>query len=100
MANEYDEKTSAVIAQCKCVAHLADTIAKVHEDKALIFAMGEKSSSIADFVGQSTARLMEVLGNIANDMDIVTDEDSRFDPVFEEAARLWPAATSTHRMGD
>lgn len=84
-----DEIRAQVVSQCKAVEHLAHVIARLHSDKATMFAFGEMSG-ILNLVGQETAGLMNVLGDILSNMDAVTEEDARFDHTFEEARRLWP----------
>jgi len=84
-----EEIRDQVVAQCKAVEHLAFVIARLHSDKATAFAQGSWPP-ILNIVGRHTASIMNQLGDILNNMDAVTEEDSRFDRVFEEANRLWP----------
>lgn len=86
-----DEIRSQVISQCKTVEHLAYVLARLHSDKALLFAQGF-APDILNMIGQETAAYMETLGDILNGMDAVTEEDERFAPIFEEAHQLWPSA--------
>lgn len=84
------EKQAQVSAQCRAVAHLARALAQVHEDKARLLDLPQAYPPV-DFVGKSTARYMETLGDILNGMDAVDEkEDAWLDPIFREAQRLWP----------
>ena len=85
------EKQAQVAAQCRAVVHMAKVLAEVHEAKAQGFDGAERSDGIIDVVGQSTAYIMETIGNILNGIDAVdSDEDGWLDPIFAEAHRLWP----------
>lgn len=82
------DKQKQVIEQCKAVAHLAESLAKVHRDYIRIM---DHSPSLVEQVGQRTANFMEKLGDMLNAMDAVDPaEDAWLDPIFEEAHRLWP----------
>jgi hypothetical protein len=85
------ENRDQIVAQCKVVAHLARALAQVNEDYATIFA-GGSAETILNRVGQRAAAHMELLGDIINGMDAVTDEDKWMDPIFEAAHRLYPNA--------
>lgn len=80
-----------VLAQCRAVAHMARAIAEVHDDKAETLALiMTRDDGFAEFMGRQTAGLMEVLGDLLNDMDAVTSEDDWIQPIFAEAHRRWP----------
>jgi hypothetical protein len=85
-------KREQVAKQCAAVAHMANALAEVHATKAQTIRIGGYGSAEAiEWVGRSTAGLMETLGDILNGMDAVDEqEDSWIDPVMEEAHRLWP----------
>ena len=89
-----DEKRKQVADQCRVVVHLANALANVHADKATMINAGAyDKEGVLNFVGKSTAHLMEVLGDILNGMDAVDKkEDSWVDSIFKEAHRLWPTA--------
>jgi hypothetical protein len=76
-------------AQASVIAHMAKQIAKVYEELCEIYASSSNESFLR-MVGRDSADRMELLGNMMNNMDIVTDEDAWVDPIFEEANRLWP----------
>lgn len=89
MTNE--ERRTQVAAQCRAVVHMAKALAEVHEAKAQGFEMGDRSDGIINVVGNSTASIMEVLGDILNGIDANdSDEDGWLDPIFEKAHQLWP----------
>lgn len=89
-----EEKREQVAKQCEAVAHMATALAKVNADYARLLRAGHMDALI-DIVGQRTAGLMEVLGDILNDMDAVDgDEDDWVGPVLAEAQRLWPSAAT------
>lgn len=67
------EKREQVAEQCRAVVHMG------------------KMDQLLDIVGQRTAHVMNVLGDILNDMDAVDDDaDGWMEPIFAEAQRLWP----------
>lgn len=84
-----DEKRKQVSAQCSAVAHLATALAQVCNDYAVMFA-GDAMKGLEDQVGKRTARQMEVLGDILNGMDAVSEDDDWLTPIFEKAHELWP----------
>lgn len=80
-----------VAEQCRVVAHLARRIASVHEQKAEAYGQADLSPGFIDFVGDNTARLMEILGDVLNGMDAVDEEEDAWTfPVFEAAQCFWP----------
>ena len=84
-----DEKQMQVAKQCEAVAHLATALAQVSTDYANIFKACPVGH-LVEQVGQRTAHQMEVLGDILNGMDAITNDDKWLDPIFAEAQRLWP----------
>lgn len=86
---DLDAKRRQVAAQYRAVAHLCKQIGHVHEQLAALHEGGH-SDQLLDTVGTDTAARMEVLGDLANDMDIITDEDAWLNPIFEDAHRRWP----------
>lgn len=86
------DKRKQVADQCRVVAHLATALAQVNSDYAKMFDEGQ-ASDLLEMVGKRTARHMELLGDILNGMDAVTEDDSWIDSIFERAHELWPAAT-------
>lgn len=84
-------KTREQVAdQCRVVAHLARQIALVHEQKDEVYGQIDMDPGLIDFVGEETARLMETLVDILNDVGAVTEEDAWVDPIFEAAHATWP----------
>lgn len=81
----------AVLAseQCRAVAALARTLAEVHEARALIV---NNDPALAAVIGESSAEIMEWLGDTLNNMDAVSEEDAWLDPIFEAAQARWPVA--------
>ncbi len=85
-----NELSKQVADQCRVVAHLAEAISKVHDQKAKLFD-AKTMPDIAAYAGWQTAALMEQLGEILNGMDAVSaEEDAWTDPIFERAQKLFP----------
>lgn len=85
------EKMRQVADQCRVVAHLSRVISGIHDDQARMFAAGGAGpEDICDIVGESTAEIMETLGDILNGMDGVSEHDAWTHPIFAEAHRLFP----------
>lgn len=78
------EANQRVSDQCRAVAHLARTISDVHTDLAKLHA-AHGALDHMEFVGRLTAERMEDLGNMANGMDIVQEEDEWLTPIFNRA---------------
>lgn len=96
-----DEKRKQVADQCRVVAHLARALATVNEDYAETYAQGPSGmDELLDGVGNRTARHMNLLGDILNGMDAVTEEDEWTDPIFHEARRMFPQPKSKVRTAD
>lgn len=87
--DEITGKRKQIAAQYRVVAHLCKQIGHVHEQLAELHDGGH-ADQLLDEVGADTAYRMEVLGNMANEMDIVTDEDAWVDPIYAEAQKRWP----------
>lgn len=83
------EKRRQVTAQFRVIAHLCKQIGRVHEQLAEMHESGH-IPTLLDMHGADTAYRMELLGNMANNMDIVTDEDAWVDPIYAEAHKRWP----------
>lgn len=81
-----------VVAQYRVVAHLARQIALVHEQCAETYAHTgtPMRDGFIDFIGEQTAQRMEVLGNMLNGMDAVTEDDVWVDLIFSVAQATWP----------
>lgn len=90
-----DDLKKQVAQQCRVISHMATAIAQVHTDKAasIDLGYGGDDASFFDMVGRWTAERMEILGDILNGMDAVTEDDDWTHPIFEEAHRRWPSAT-------
>jgi N-acetylmuramoyl-L-alanine amidase len=93
MTKEMDEKRAQVAAQYKAVAHMAEALMSVHLDIAPMIEAGGPSDRVLETRGKNSARLMEVLGDILNDMDANDGPaDEWMDPIFAEAQRRWPVS--------
>jgi hypothetical protein len=76
--------------QCRAVVHMALALAEVHVARALIIASG-KVPTATERIGESSAALMEYLGDALSNMDAVEEEDDAWlDPIFEAAHARWP----------
>ena len=92
-------KREQVALQCKVVARLAENIAHVYNDLAFMYARDDGSGdAILDIKGKNGARLMETLGDILNNMDAVSDEDSWMDDVFVRAQKMFGPDLTTAPM--
>jgi hypothetical protein len=84
-----EEKTQQVSQQCKAVAHMAKALMEVHADyESIVLGV---DPGITELVGERTARFMELLGDMLNEMDANDESDDWMEPVFAEAQRLWPS---------
>lgn len=83
------EKREQVARQYEVIEHMASVLISIGRCNAGLLREG-KLDELIEMLGESTARQMEFLGDILNGMDAVDESDARFDPVFEEAQRLWP----------
>lgn len=72
--------------QCRTVVHLARALAEVHSARALILAAGQGPVEI---IGESSAAIMDWLGDVLNNMDAVDDADEWLDPIFDAAHARW-----------
>lgn len=86
-------KQKQLAEQCRVVAAIAKAIADVHSDLAKLHVVYPQDDSFVDMVGRWTAERMELLGDMANGMDIVQPEDDWMDPIFRKANELWPVKT-------
>ena len=84
-----EEKRIQVANQCKAIAALCGQIAAVHAGLERIFRGGHLDE-LLDQVGKDTANLMEDLGNVVNNMDIVQAEDAWMEPIFDGAHAMFP----------
>jgi hypothetical protein len=87
-----DERREQVVKQLKAVAHLATALAEVSGQLAKGYADPTAASfdGIVEMTGERTAHQMEVLGDMLNGMDAVTDEDEWLTPIFDAAHKMWP----------
>lgn len=94
--NTEEQQQRQVAEQCRAVVHLANALIEVHAEYQRLFTdpvFTDPAKPMAwhtDLVGRRTARFMEVLGDMLNEMDAASDEDHWLDPIFMEAHRLWP----------
>jgi hypothetical protein len=71
-----DEKRKQVAAQCRAVVRMADNLAEVYDAKAVLFNLGAgPGDDLLDIVGKESGRHMDVLGDLLNGMDAVTEDD-------------------------
>lgn len=84
-------KREQVGAQCNAIVMQAEALAGVYRDYAALFH-GGAGEEILDIVGKRTAELMELLGDVLNGMDAVTDEDAVLEPIFERAHIMFPVS--------
>lgn len=86
-----DEETRRQVAeQCRAVAHMARAIAEVHEELIPLYLSEFGAPDLMEIIGKRTAGLLEVLGDIMNNMEVVTECDAWIDPIIAEAQRRWP----------
>ena len=95
------DKAKQVAQQYRAVAHMARCIAQVHSEiGATVEQMGPDAP--LDIMGQRSARLMELFGDVMNDMDIVESDDDWISPILRRAQETWPEAArpqSLHGLG-
>jgi len=86
------EKREQAAKQLEAVAHLATVLAGISSDlvKVCRDPACEGPNELVELVGNRTARQMEILGDMLNGMDAVTEEDEWLTPIYETAHRLWP----------
>lgn len=83
------DDTAQAHQQCRAVVHLALALAEVHVARAAILAAG---MGPVDVVGESSARVMEWLGDLLNGMDAAEEGDEWMDDIFEAAHERWSVA--------
>lgn len=81
-------KLEQIAKQCEAVAYLANAVRELHEDTATLVRAGHWPAP--ERLGLRTAALMEFLGNFLNEIDAVTAEDDRLEPVFKAAQQAFP----------
>ena len=82
-----NEKREQVARQYEVVAHLAKSLAEVHEQIEPVIRSGHQDA-LLDMDGNRSARLMEALGDFLNGMDAVDEEGAWTYPVFETAHKM------------
>ena len=82
--SEFKWTAEQVADQYKVVAALAANLKEVHEQLEPTIRQG-MLGSIRDIQGERSAHIMEVLGDILNEMDAVAGEDAWMNPIFEKA---------------
>lgn len=75
--------------QCRAVAQMARALAEVHDARMSILATGRAPVEV---IGQSSAEIMEWLGDALSGMDACDESDEWMDPVFDAAQARWPIA--------
>lgn len=73
-------------AQYKAVAHMAKALAEVHEG--VLKVLPKESRMFLEMACERSARIMEQLGEIHNEMDTVMPEDKFLQPIFEKAHEI------------
>lgn len=81
-------KRDQVAAQYRAVAHLAAQISTVHVQSSSIIPQAPEG--VIEIMGERSARLMEVLGDILNGMDATEPSDEWLDPIYEKAHAMFP----------
>lgn len=76
--------------QCRAVAQMARALAEVHDARMSILATGRAPVEV---IGQSSAEIMEWLGDALSGMDACDESDEWMDPVFDAAQARWPIAS-------
>ena len=84
-----EAKRAQVADQCKAIAALCGQIAEVYAMKEAMFRGGH-IDELLNRVGEDSASLMEDLGNVVNNMDIVEPEDAWMTPIFAGAHSMFP----------
>lgn len=82
-------KRQQVAAQCDAVVMLATELARAHSDYAQLL-QSEHGDQILDIVGQRTAVLMEMLGDILYEMDAQGPHTDVLAPIYERAHKMFP----------
>lgn len=82
------ELNKQVEAQCRAVVHMLGALTEVYQSRAERFS--SPSTYGGEIIGRWSAETMEILGEMLNGMDAVTDEDDWLKPIFREAQRRWP----------
>lgn len=92
-----DAKRDQVADQYIVVAALCKAIGSVHFEMKELIRDGTLPSGVIDVMGTRSAALMELLGNIANEMAIVQSTDAWMNPIFERAhAMFLPEPNAKH----
>lgn len=93
--SEISEKQIQLCHQCMQVARLAQEIANVHWELAVLHRSVPEKEGFVDYVGKLSHERMEALGNMLNGMDAVDPELSRISKsVFEGARKYFPIESS------
>lgn len=85
MSEEVTDRKQQCVAQHLAVVDMLLKIANVYAQVAV-----SMPDVLVEMRGKESARVMEYLGNLMNNMDIVTAEDAHWDPIFRAAHELWP----------
>lgn len=89
---KFTDRQTALVAMCMEVARMAENIAGVNWELAVLNAAHPNSDEgFVDYVGRLAHKRMEMLGDILNGMDAVMAEDEeRSKPIFEMARKNFP----------
>lgn len=89
-------KRAQVGSQCDVVAKLAEATAQVYGDHAAMLHAGHMDD-LLDHLGQRSAELMELLGDVLNGMDDAMPQDAWMKPIFERAHRMFPVTPNPNK---
>jgi hypothetical protein len=87
-----DDLREQVARQYEAVAHFAKALSDVHADIAPMIRSGEFPELLIH-QGCGSLRLIEILAEILNSIDAVSEEDEQFHSVILDAYRLFPPKT-------
>jgi hypothetical protein len=83
-----DELREQTDQQYKAVAHMARSLAEVHEQTR--FVMPHQPRGVLELQCRRSAEIMEILGDALNAMDAVDEEqDGWITPIFERAHQIF-----------
>lgn len=78
-----------VVAQLSAVAHMAAYTALIHRKLAQLWD-SMPPGPVLHVAGEFSARRMDILGDLLNNMDVWCEDDDWLTPIFAEAQRRWP----------
>lgn len=83
-----------VCDQARAISHLAAQISKLYGELVSVYSC-INSREFLEMVGTDSAKRMELLGEMLNNMDAVdSEEDTWTDPIFERAHEIFLSVES------